>query len=320
MLNAIWRNLIGSSPSYSQDVTQVPLLATDGVNDLRRQALELMNPEVKTKPVLHKRHGEHLSPRRGYGLDYEESRVYQSGDEVRFMNWRLAARSGELHVKVFREERQPSTFILLDWRGSMRFGTRVRIKAAQALRAAVLLAFYNHYSGRLVSGLVADTDMHWIESSNDETGIFGMVGNINRVCPPLPPGAKQLPLENVLRAMHSALAAGTTVYLISDFVDADSSCRSVLARLAAEHDINAIHIIDPAEQQLPKAGYLRLNESEKGLPPRQVDFSNPYINAQYHSAAIKHLDQREALVRGLGINYVRLLTLVDDIKTQLGTI
>ena len=174
-----------SWPASLQTSVLKPLLDSDAIAELRQRALRVIDLQMKNQTVLHRQHGEHMSAHRGYGLDYEESRVYQPGDEMRFMNWRLTARTGEAHVKIFREERRPNAFILLDTRHSMRFGTRVRLKVTQALRAAVLLAFYNHYSGRSVSGLVLADHMQWLDSAGDEQSTLGMIHSMNQACPPL---------------------------------------------------------------------------------------------------------------------------------------
>jgi uncharacterized protein (DUF58 family) len=71
----------------------------------------------------------------GRGMDYAESRAYQPGDDVRRLDWRLTARSGRLHTKLFQEEREGQLLILMDQHASMRFGTRVRFKSVQAARA-----------------------------------------------------------------------------------------------------------------------------------------------------------------------------------------
>ncbi len=315
-LSILWRKLYSHAVGPTGDLNHVPLLDSADIADLRRRALDAVSVQPRQRSVLHIQHGEHLSPRRGYGLDYEESRVYQPGDDVRFMNWRLAARTGEMHIKVFREERQPSAWILLDWRGSMRFGTQVRLKTTQALRTAVLLAFYSYYTGRSVTVLVIDTAAHWLKTGNDESAVVSMVNNMNQPCPPLPPEIKLPSLTNVLRAMQCALVPGTSVCLISDFIDADNDCRSALAKLANDHDVRAIHILDPAEERLPKAGVLRLIAT-KADSVRQVDLSNHNIATLYQDAAARHLAEREALLRGVGIQYKRLLTTVDDIETQL---
>src|SRR5579875_3366137 len=82
--------------------------------------------------------GAHLSSLRGRGMDYAESRVYQAGDDVRNIDWRRTARSGEWHTKLFQEERERSLLLLVDTHPEMRFGTRVRYKSVAAARAAAV--------------------------------------------------------------------------------------------------------------------------------------------------------------------------------------
>ena len=83
----------------------------------------------------------HASRFRGRGVDYAESRVYQPGDDIRQMDWRVTARTGRPHTKLFTEERERSVLVVLNCNPSMRFGTRLRFKSVQAARAAALLAW-----------------------------------------------------------------------------------------------------------------------------------------------------------------------------------
>lgn len=314
-MHQLWQMLSRNDPLDLGDQTLVPLLDSNAIADLGKRALCMVDYQAKNKAVLHREHGEHLSPRRGYGLDYEESRVYQPGDDVRFMNWRLTARTGEPHVKVFREERRPSAFIVLDRRNSMRFGTRVRLKVTQALRVAILLAFYQHYCGRSLLGLVIEDELHWLATGSDEQSLLGMIDDMNQACP-RPSDIHQPDFAGILRAIHSAMTPGTQLYLISDFIDATDDCRALLAQLAFEQEVSAIHIVDPAEQQLPKAGKLRLADMAEHHT-RMVDTSNPQIATYFQQAAQQLIADRESLLRGLGIGYARLSTTIDDIESQM---
>jgi len=321
VVHKLWHTLrSGGLGGRAESIDEVrlanKLLDTNEIANLRQRALSLIDYHKNHKPVLHRQHGEHPSPRRGYGLDYEESRVYQPGDELRFMNWRLTARTGEPYVKVFREERRPSVFILLDQRNSMRFGTRVRLKVTQAVRVAILLAFYNQYCGRSVSGLIVDEGLQWLDTSIDEQSTLGLVSRMNQACPPRALNGEEPDISGIFRALHSALTPGTRVYVLSDFFDLNRDCDSVLAQLAAEHEFSAIHIVDPAEQQLPKAGKLRLSASTLGQA-RQVDSANPYISQQYHNAAQQHLAGRETQLRSLGIGYVRVPSTTESFENDL---
>src|SRR4051812_8187740 len=95
----------------------------------------------------------HASRFRGRGVDYVESRAYQPGDDIRQMDWRLTARSGRPHTKVFQEEREQSVLLLVDCNASMHFGSRVRFKSVQAARTAALVAWAAVHGGDRVGAL-----------------------------------------------------------------------------------------------------------------------------------------------------------------------
>ena len=105
---------------------------------------------VASLPSRALRNGQQSSRLYGRGMDYAESRAYQAGDDVRRLDWRLTARSGKLHTKLFQEDREGSLLILLDTHASMHFGTRERFKSVQAARAAAAAAWYAVRAGERV--------------------------------------------------------------------------------------------------------------------------------------------------------------------------
>lgn len=106
--------------------------------------------------VLATRSGGHLSPFRGRGMEFDEARIYQPGDDPRNMDWRVTARAGRPHVKLFREERERPLWLLVDQGPAMRFGTRVAFKSVIAAQAAALLAWAAVDRGDRVGGLIFD--------------------------------------------------------------------------------------------------------------------------------------------------------------------
>ena len=112
------------------------------------------------------RHGQQSSRLYGRGMDYAESRVYQAGDDVRRLDWRLTARSGKLHTKLFQEDREGCLLILLDTHASMHFGTRARFKSVQAARAAALAAWFATRAGERVAMLGFGGVDQWLADWN----------------------------------------------------------------------------------------------------------------------------------------------------------
>ncbi len=259
--------------------------------------------------------GDVASHYRGSGMDYEESRLYQAGDEPRFINWRLTARTGEPHIKQFREERRPSVFIWLDHRQSMRFGTRVRLKAAQTTRLAALIAFAAMQQGWAVSGLRVDEQTHWFPLSTDEASIWQFVRECSASCPPRQ--AQDEPtLLTLLPLLQSQLIRGTHVYLLSDFMDLDEACKSALLPLVQRHPMFAVQVLDPVELALPNAGSVRLQGmGEEAV--QTIDLSNAALRKRFAAHAAEKQADTQRYLQGLGYHYTQLLADVAHPETRI---
>lgn len=101
--------------------------------------------------------GNHKMVFRGRGMDFSEARNYQAGDEIRHMEWRVTARTGKPHVKVYEEERERPLVLLVDYSPSMFFGTHVAFKSHTATRLAALFTWYAEATGDRVGGVLAKT-------------------------------------------------------------------------------------------------------------------------------------------------------------------
>jgi len=287
------------------DPAHAPLLDAEALSGLYRIAQQARGAAPGTVEVARRQHGDLRSPWRGSGLDYEESRQFQPGDDARLMNWRALARTGQPHVKIFREEHRPGVFVLVDRRASMRFGTRVRLKAAQAARAGALVSFAARRAGARVAGLVLEDDALWLPPATDEAGVFDLARAFGAPCPPRPAGANEPSLPLVLRQLAAALERGTQLYLASDFADLESDCRGALSELAHHHSPCALQVVDAAEDALPAAGRLHLSACHGGQE-RLVDSDNPRVRAGFHSAAGQFQAQRAQWFTALGIPCLRL--------------
>lgn len=307
-----------------------PLLDQDEILDLRLRVLSQQAQQAQSNnrfDTAHQRMGDSRSVHRGYGLDYEESRAYQVGDEPRYMNWSLTARTGELFMKVFREERRPGVFILVDRRSSMRFGTRTRLKVTQAARAATCISFSAQQNHASVGGVILNVPLQapqWIKETHGEQAALELIQAACTPCPPTfdsqknprPSAAKEPDFSYVLNMLQAMLTPGTTVYLISDFIDLEEQHRPRLMQLAAENPVHAIHIFDPAEQQLPHVGRVRF-QTPRDNQEIAIDTNDTSINTAYEDAALNHFSSRKQLFQALGITYTPLSTVTDGIEPEL---
>lgn len=266
--------------------------------------------------VAHRQLGDARSVFRGQGMDLEESRTYQPGDDTRHMNWRLSARSGELQMKVFREERRPGVFILVDRRAAMRFGTRRRLKVTQAARAAAIAAFAASQCSAAVTGVMLQKNPRWLDAATGEQAAFELIRHAAAPCPPLAPATDEPGLGAILRRLQEQLIPGSTLYLISDFIDLAEQDRPALLHLASTNRVHAIYIHDPAERDLPNAGKLHFIAGAD-RPDIDLDTADSAVRHTYHAAAETHADRREDLLRGLGISCLRLSTTEDAVEALI---
>jgi len=300
-----------------------PLLSRNEILKLRIQVEQQSGPVEYRHEVEHRTLGDARSVYRGYGMDYDESRPYFPGDELRFMNWRITARTGEPHMKVFREERKPGVFIVIDRRQGMRFGTRFRLKVTQAVRAASVMAFDARLRNAPVAGVLLESSekskLTWIAESFDEAGVFNLIHAANKPCPP-PVSAQtttvsinrnEESLSHVIKLMTPMLAQGSSVILISDFHDLDDRCRSSLLELSMTHHLKSIHIIDPVELELPGCGNLLVQSQNQSLIG--IDSSNKQSSSQYHKVASSFLESKQQLFRSLAIPCQSVMTNDDRI-------
>lgn len=316
IMNFILKFVDKSYLSSERMVNTAPLLNVEEIRNLSRRAqrlLPLLQQKGLSKETGHRLLGEAQSFFKGMGLDYEESRAYQFGDEVRLVDWRLTARSGEPHIKVYREDSRPGAFLLVDKRSAMRFGTRRRLKAAQAARVAAFLAFAMRLLNTPVAGVSVESKPQWISQSNDEAGVLDFIHKIISPCSPVSSSNDEPPFSAVLKSMLAVLTRGSRVYLVSDFKDLDEQNRALLMHLAAEHCVSAIHIFDSVETQLPSAGQLRIYGTSE-LRSAVVNTSDPDVRQEYEVHSSKHFSSRQKLLSALNIPYIRIATDSDKLE------
>jgi uncharacterized protein (DUF58 family) len=305
-----WRQTVTAwrhGRAHPAAATQAPLLDEAAIQALARRAVSGKGI-AGSREVDYPLHGDSPARRLGAGLDYEESRPFQHGDEPRFMNWRLLARTGEHFVKVFREERRPGVFLLVDRRAGMRFGTRRRLKAAQAARVATL-----------IGGVMLETRPRWLRDLRGEAGAHGLAQAAAAPCPPPSPASVQggePGLAGPLDLLRASLPRGTRIYLISDFADLDATLTPTLLALARAHAVQAVHIVDAAEQGLPAVGPLWLAPAA-GQAARYVNTDDPAVAADYARAAEACLADREAVLRAAGIPCRRLMADCEAVEREL---
>lgn len=199
------------------------------------------------------RSGQQSSRLYGRGMDYAESRVYQAGDDVRRLDWRLTARSGKLHTKLFQEDREGSLLVLLDTHDSMRFGTRMRFKSVQAARVAAAAAWYAVRAGERVGVMAFGPVQLLLRPQPGPRGALALCGAV-AAWDALPRASEHESLADALARASRVLHGASRVLLISDGFSCDPAARQRLLDLTSRAGVSVLVVADPLELALPAAG------------------------------------------------------------------
>jgi uncharacterized protein (DUF58 family) len=227
--------------------------------------------------------GRHASRLRGRGLNFEEVRRYQPGDDVRQIDWKVTARTRTTHSRVFTEERERTTLLLVDQRITMFFGSVSRMKSVTAAEAAALAAWRVLQQKDRVGALVFnDTEVVEIRPQRSRSTVMRILGAIRDQNHALsldavPQGG--LPMFNeALRRCDRLAKHDCLVCIVSDGAGQDDETRRLLTRIAAHNDVLFAFVNDPLEAELPAAGRLVFGDGRRQL---EVDTASRALRERF---------------------------------------
>jgi uncharacterized protein (DUF58 family) len=246
--------------------------------------------------------GEYHSVFKGRGMDFSEVREYQIGDDVRTIDWNVTARQGRPYVKVFEEERELTVMLLVDASSSGEFGTFERMKGEIAVEICALLAF---------SAI----------KNNDKVGLIIFTDKIEKFIPPrkgkshvlrvlrellyFKPEDKRTDIALALEYLNRVTRRRSAAFLVSDFLSKDFDKAMRLAN--KRHDMVALHIVDPRELELPRVGYLELEDLESG-EQMLVDTRDARVRRLFHEKASAAMLQQEKLFKQMNVDSIVIRT------------
>lgn len=255
--------------------------------------------------------GQYASAFKGRGMEFDEVREYQFGDDVRFIDWNVTARMGSPYVKVFREERELSIILMLDVSGSQHFATGEQTKLAFAAQIAAVIAFLTQKNNDRV-GLVLFSDHieSYIPPSKGRSHIWHI---IRQVLTHKSKGAQtniSVPLEFLLRTLKRR----SLCFLVSDFW-CDSAYDSLLKKVSRYHELLAVMTSDPSEVIVKNLGMMQFEdaESQRSLG---FDSSNTRLQSELDAFYKRYRQNLSEQFKSLAIDHIQLKT-SDDIATGL---
>jgi uncharacterized protein (DUF58 family) len=246
--------------------------------------------------------GEYLSSFRGQGLDFDDFREYQHGDEVRFIDWNVTARMNTPFVRKFREERELSVVIAVDVSGSADYGSVSLSKREVAAETAAVLGFSALHNGDKVGLLIfAHEPILFIPPEKGSRHLLRMIREI-LVAKADKPGTS---VAEACDFLVRTLRRKSLVFLISDFFS--DPLDKPLGKLAKKHETIALRVLDPLESKLPKAGRVVMIDPETGFETL-VNTSNPNLRMGYSKLMKRQHEGVEALFKKYGIDSADLTT------------
>jgi uncharacterized protein (DUF58 family) len=246
--------------------------------------------------------GEYHSIFKGTGIAFEEVREYQPGDDIRTIDWNVTARMGHPFVKRFIEERELTVLLAIDVSGSHRFGSGVQQKREVAAELAAVLAFS-------------------AVSNNDRVGLLQFTDKVERFVPPrkgtrhvlrlirdvlfFQPKRRGTALREGLDYLNRVLHRRSIVFLMSDFLDRDFE--GAFKRTGRRHDLIAVHVGDPREEELPNVGLLEVEDAETGKR-RLIDTGSRAVREAYAARGHARRQALRQLARSAQIDLVEVST------------
>ena len=286
----------------------------------QREARVLKQPPGK---VLSRLAGAFRSPFKGRGMEFDESRPYQPGDDIRNMDWRVTARTSKPHSKVFREERERPVLLWGDFRSSMFFGSQGCFKSVLAARLCALLAWQANQQGDRL-GVLLFSDSRHLEH-RPKGGKPATLHVIKQLAQFTQGASSPITVdgnaaEHALGRLAKVARPGSLVYLVSDFRFSYAALETTLNRIGRHNEAVLVHVSDPLERDLPAAGVYRVSD---GVNEREINSADARLRQGYsgrfdrHQQRLRELCRKtrarylavstetpalEALIRGLGIN------------------
>ncbi|VAW60911.1 hypothetical protein PA3071 [hydrothermal vent metagenome] len=290
---------------------------------LNRDARQL---PLKSASIRAQFNGQYLSSFKGRGMEFDEARPYQPGDDIRAMDWRVTARTGKAHSKVFREERERPVLLWVDYRQPMFFGTQQHFKSVLAAKIAALLAWSTAHHGDRLGGLIfssqADSNAHIeLRPSRGKSASLHFIKQLaqhpawntqNNTSEAI--AAENEPLSHASSATQSlsrlqrVSKPGSLIFLISDFRNMDDKAWSGLTQLGRHSDVVLISIHDPLESQLPPAGIYKISDGAREI---NLNTYNKRQRQQYHQRYEMQQSQLQSRCRKQGMQYINVST-ADD--------
>lgn len=278
-------------------------LSAEEISELmaRVQALELKAKKLVRESFA----GEYQSSFKGSGLDFDDYRAYQPGDEIRFIDWNVTARTNTPYTRTFKEEREMKIYLMVDISGSTLYGSGNKSKRVLAAELAATLAFSALHNNDKVGLILFDEKpVKYLPPAKGRGHVLRILREILSASPN--PGRTDM--AAVCKYLNRVTPKSAVVFCISDFQD--MSLERALTTTAYRHDFIALRLEDPTEEHLPRVGKIALQDPETGHQII-VDTKNNTVRMTYHKLRTRFVNGLENYFKKHGIDYATFSTAED---------
>lgn len=246
--------------------------------------------------------GQYHSVFKGRGMDFDEVRPYQPGDEVRRIDWNVTARTGLTHIKKYVEERELTVMLMVDGSASGGIGSVNQSKQELAAEIAAVLAFSAVRNNDKV-GLLLFTERgeKYVRPGKGRTHVLRIISEILT----FDPEHRGTSLAAALNHINHAISRRAVIFLISDFMD--DEYERALKIAARKHDVIAVPVVDGAELELPNAGWITFEDSETGEVV-ELNTSDPRVRATFAKGAQERVANLRHMLRRAGLDTIEVQT------------
>ncbi|MFA5632274.1 MAG: DUF58 domain-containing protein [Porticoccaceae bacterium] len=258
--------------------------------------------------------GNYRSAFRGRGMDFDEVRPYQPGDDIRTIDWRVTARTTRPHTKVFREERERPVLIAVDLRGPMFFGSW-RLKSMVAAEIAATLAWAGLNANDRVGGMIFSPHKQCdLRSRRSHHNVLRFLQGLGEACADLLDAPQDGPgMAEIFESVRRAASPGSSVVIVSDFHDLSHEAEKQLFPVARHCDLNFAWVRDPLEIELPPPGVYAVSD---GQTTQRLDTRDTRLREVFQQQQRRQQQHLEAVASRLGAGLMRFSTR-DAVQSEL---
>jgi len=247
--------------------------------------------------------GEYHSVFKGRGMEFDEVREYQIGDDVRTIDWNVTARTGIPHVKRFVEERELTVILLVDASSSSQFGTTTRMKGEMIAELCALLAFSAIKNNDRVGLIIFTEEIElYVPPKKGKSHVLRLIRDLLY----FKAKGKGTDISSALEFLQRVQKRKAVVFLVSDFMT-DEEYRKPLAIANQRHDVISVSVADPRELDIPPIGILELEDAETG-EEIVIDTSDPDVREMFADYARIEGEERQKVFRSLSVDSIDVNT------------